>query len=363
MLDLSPIINIIVNMPAQSSQAENFSLALFLSKNTIISTAERVKTFGSTNELIAAGFAENSPEVKAADLYFGQTPTPAKLMVGVQGANESPVAALTACRAADTSWYICVPIGATKDDIIAMAAFVESAKPSTLMFCTTADNDVFTGAAGNLCAKLQNSKYSRTLVQYSAYPNAAASIAGYACAENDSSEAFDLALKSEPGVSTDDLTSTDVSVLQNENCNYYANYENQYDLFMPGNMIDGTPCDEIMGIDILTANIKAAVMSVLVSRKKIPLSDDGIALATSAIAIECDKAKSAQFIKPGVWNGGTVLQLKNGDSLVNGYSIQADSVENLSETQKSQRKAPPIYVCLILADSARSFTITANVIK
>lgn len=363
MLDLSSIINIIVNMPAQSSQAENFSLALFLSKNTIISTADRVKTYGSVNELIAAGFAPDSPEVKAATLYFGQTPQPTKLMVGVRGKEESAVAALTACRAANTNWYICVPLDATKDDIIAMAAYVESAKPAMLMFCTTSDADVLAGTTGNLALTLQAAKYKRTLLQYSGSANAAASIAGYACAQNDGSEAFDLALKSEPGVTVDDLNSTDIAVLQNEGCNYYANFENQYDLFIPGNMVDGTPCDEVMGLDILTANIKAAMMSVLASNKKIPLSDDGIALITSAIATECDKAKSADFIKSGIWNGGTVLQLKNGDSLVNGYSIQVDSVANLSDAQKAQRKAPPIYVCLILADSARSFTLTVNVIQ
>ncbi len=361
MLDLSSIINIIVNLPAQSAKTENFSLAMFMSKNAIISTAERVKSYGSTDELIAAGFASDSVEVKAAGLYFGQTPTPSRLLIGVQGAEEEPAAALAACRAADTSWYLCVPLGATKADILAMAAFVETASPSCIMFCTTADADVKAGTEENLCLELQAAKYRRTLTQYSTYADAAASIAGYACAENDGSQAFDLALKTEPGVTVDNLESTDISVLENENCNYYARFENQYDLFMKGNMADGTPCDEVIGIDMLTANIRNNVMAVMTSLPKIPLTDDGIALITSTIATACDDAKQRGFIAPGIWNGATVMQLHKGDSLVNGYSIQAELVSSLSATERSDRKAPPIYVCIVLANSARSFVITVDV--
>ena len=132
---------------------------------------------------------------------------------------------------------------------------------------------------------------------------------------------------------------------------------------MPGNMADVTPCDEVIGIDMLTEHIKTAMMSVLTGNTKIPLSDDGIALITSAIATECDNAKDMDFIKSGIWHGGQIMQLKNGDSLVNGYSIQAESVVNLSAEDRLNRKAPPIYVCIILADSARSFTITVNVMR
>lgn len=361
MLDLKSIINIIVNLPAQPSQIENFSLALFLSKNTVISTSDRVKSYGSINEMIAAGFAADSPETVAAGLYFGQTPTPAKLLVGVQGTDETALAALTACRAANSSWYLCVPLGAAKADILLMAAYIETASPATIMFCTTADVDVKAGTAGNLCQQMQTAKYRRTLTQYSTFADAAASISGYACAANDGAQAFDLAFKTEPGVTSENLASTDTSILDNESCNYYAKYENQYDLFMRGNMADGTPADEVIGIDMLTAQIQSNAMAVFTGSPKIPQTDAGVALITAAIATACDQAKQRGFIAPGIWGGATVMQLKNGDALANGYSIQAQPVSSLSAADHSARKAPPIYVCIILANSIRSVVLTINV--
>ena len=361
MLSLGSIINIIVNLPSQSTKTENFSLALLLSKNTVISTTDRVKSYDSVDALIAAGFTSDSPEVKAASLYFGQSPTPSHLLIGVQGTEETVVAALTACRTINTSWYLCIPIGAAKADIEAMAAYVESATPATVIFCTTADAEVKAGAAGNLCLALQTAKYRRTLTQYSTYVDAVAAIAGYVCGKNDGMESFDLAFKAEAGVTPESLNSTDVSILDNENCNYYAIYQNVYNLFNKGNMADGTAFDEVLGIDMLTADIQSSVMSVLTSMAKVPLTDDGISLITAAITSALETAKARGFIAPGTWTGSPVLKLNAGDALANGYSIQSGTVGELSATERSERKAPPVYVCIILANSARSFAITVNI--
>jgi hypothetical protein len=294
-------------------------------------------------------------------LYFEQTPAPTKILIGAQGADETVVDALTACRQANSAWYLCVPVGYAKADLILLAAYVESASPACIMFATTADADVKAGTAGNLCLTLQASKDRRTLTQYSTYADAAAAIAGYVCGSNDGTQAFDLAFKNESGVTPDALTSMDISKLSGENCNYYTTYQNTYSFFYPGNMADGTAFDEVLGIDMLTADIQSNVMSVLTNESKVPLTDDGISLVTAAITNACETARTRGFISAGTWNGSNVVSLKTGDGLTNGYSIQADSVSTLSAAQRSERKAPQIYVCIILANSARSFTITVNV--
>lgn len=363
MLSLGSIINIIVNLPSQTSKTEDFSLGMILSKNTVISTTDRIKSFDSVDAVIAGGFAVDSVEVKAASLYFGQTAAPAKLLIGAQGDTETAVQALTACRAANSAWYLCIPAGYAKADLVLMAAYIESATPACVMFCTTSDADVKAGTTGNLCLTLQAAKYRRTLVQYSTYANAAASIAGYVCGKNDGNQAFDLAFKSEPGVTAESLNSADVSILDNENCNYYATFQNTYDLFMRGNMEDGTAFDEVLGIDMLTSQTQSNVMATLTSLPKVPLTDDGITQITSAITNSCEAALSRGFIAGGTWQGSPVLNLNTGDALAKGYSIQSDKVSNLSASERAQRKAPPIYVCIILANSARSFTITVNVAR
>jgi len=359
MLSLNSIINITVNFPSESVSTEDFSLGLIVSKNSVISTGDRVKVYANVDEVIAAGFASNSAEVSASRLYFNQSPSPSRIAIGTQGTIESAVEALTACRIANTSWYAVTFLGLEKADIELIAAYIESTSPASVLFYTTDDADVLAGTAGNVALALKTSKYRRSLGQYSTYADAVASIMGYACGA--ASVSYDLAFKSEPGVTVESLSGADVSILDGENCNHYALYNNAYSLFMPGVMADGSHFDEVVGVDILTSEIQKAVMSVIASSAKVPLTDAGTAQVTTAITGACDAAFKRGFIASGTWNGSNVLKLLTGASLTSGYSIQADTVGNLSTADKTDRKAPPIYVCIILAGSGESFTIAINV--
>jgi hypothetical protein len=361
MLSLSSIINIIVNLPSAAATTQNFSLGLIFSANTVITTVDRVKLYNSTDDMLAAGFLSSSAEVKSASLYFSQTPRPSQIAVGVKGAAETVVEALTACRGANSDWYGCLYIGAVKADIVALSAYVESMSPAGVLFYTTADADALAGTAGNVGLTLKASAYRRSLGQYSTFANAAASIMGYACGA--SAQAYDLAFKNEPGVTAESLTSAQAATLEGENLNYFSTYNNAYSFLMPGVMADGTNFDEVVGIDILTADIQAAMMSALTANSKIPQTDTGTATVTTAIARACNSALKRGFIAPGTWAGQDILNLKTGDALTNGYSIQAGSVADLSAPDKAARKAPPIYVAIILAGSGEAFTIAVNVAR
>ena len=361
MLSLGSIINIIVNFPSASTQTENFSLGLLLSKNAVVPTTDRVKIYASKDAMIADGFAADSPEVKAAQLYFGQTPAPAQLAVGVQGTEETAVEAMTACRIKNTSWYLCVPVGYAKADLLLLAAYIESATPASIMFCTTSDADVLSGGAGNLCSALKGAGYKRTMTQYSTTSDAVAAIAGYACGENTGDSAFDLCFQAETGVAPDAIDTSAAEILKGENCNFFANYQNTFSFFFNGIMADGTHFDEVLGIDMLRADITSGIMRLLTSSPKVPLTDDGAAQVTSVIMTCCNTALKRGFIAAGTWDGLQVAKLSPGDTLPNGYSIQAGSVSDLSADDRAARKAPPIYVCIILANSLESFTITVNV--
>lgn len=360
MLGLSDIVNISVYMPSVATETQTFSSALFISSNTAISTSTRVQAFASATAMIAAGFESNSIEVAAARLYFSQTPAPAILYVGVIGSGETLVEALTACRAANSAWYIAVPLGASDADIEAAAAYIESASPASVMFYTSSTAGILTNTAGNVCAALQTASYKRTLGQYSTYPNAVAAIAGYACGANNGSESFALAFKSEPGVTPDPLADAQVQALEGINCNYLATRENTYTFFMNGSMANGKRYDEILGVDMLTADIKKQVMSVFTSNRNVPQTDNGVALLTSAISTACESAASRGFITSGTWTGANVVNLASGTALPNGYSVQAGSVSSQSATDIQNRVAPPIYICVILSGSLESVTIAVN---
>ncbi len=361
MLDLSDIVNISVSLPSEGTTEQTFSETLFLSTNTVIPTSQRVATYTSVEQMVGAGFSSDSSEIKAATLYFTQFPKPSKLHIGTIGKDETAVGALTACRIANTSWYIAVLLDAVSADIKAAANYIESATPASVLFYTTNDADVLTNADGNVCADLKKSAYKRTMGQYSTYPNAAASIAGYACGANNGQLAFALDFKPEPGVTAEPLNHTQTGTLDLLACNYLTSREDDYTLFMRGQMASGIRYDEILGIDILQSEVKLQAMNVLTSERKVPQTDAGVGLITAAITKACEKAVQRGFIAPGIWNGANIGALESGTALPNGYSVQVGKVADLSTSDIKNRIAPPIYVCIILAGSLESLTIAVNV--
>jgi hypothetical protein len=361
-LDLSDILNILVNMPAVAAPAPSFSLGLILSQNTVISTTDRVKTYGSVTEMITAGFESNGAEVNAATLYFGQSPAPSQIAVGVQGAGETPVQAITACRTANNLWYGFAALGAVDADIEALAAYAE-ATPNTVQFYTTSSAAVLAGTADNVALTLQAADYNRSLGIYSTMTaNAAAAVMGYASGANTGAyNSFTLADKTLIGVTPEPITEGQLQILEAANINVYTTRLNRFTVFELGVMASGADFGDIVGIDILVKNIQTNVMQLRMNSAKIPLTDAGMAQYDTAITQALTAAFNAGFLAAGIWDGSTVGTLTNGTAMPNGYSIQAGSVANLSASDKSAGNAPAVYVCIYKAGNIRKFVLTVDV--
>ncbi len=149
-LPLSDIINLTVQVSPTAAVASNFNLGLIVGPAAMIpGTAEdRVRLYSSLSAMIADGFGASDAEYKAAALYFSQSPTPAKVAVGRwNDASETALAAVQACRLANTDWYAFTVCGATAFDILQIAAWAESATPAVAFMYTTADAAVLAGTA------------------------------------------------------------------------------------------------------------------------------------------------------------------------------------------------------------------------
>ena len=192
---------------------------------------------------------------------------------------------------------------------------------------------------------------------------------GYAMGQNrsTSNSAFTLAYKKLVGVTTDDLTETQVqyvcgdSETEGVNGNVYVNRADSYDILQEGCMADGTYFDEILNLDMLKNEITLSVMDLLTSQPKIPNTDAGVVSIINVINVACNKFVKTGFIAPGVWNGGEVLNLTNGTTLDAGYIVMAEAVADQSQADRDARKAPPIYVCIKTAGAIHYVTIAVNV--
>lgn len=364
-LPLNDAVDVSISVGPVSSVRSNFNLALIIGSSTIISKEDRVKTYSKIGDMTADGWTGKEVEYLAAQLYFSQSPKPTKIAIGVwdKTGGESAVEAMTACRSANSEWYLGYVCGVTKSEIIELAKYIDSATPASVYAYTTNDQDILSNVEGNVVETLKKSGVHRTIGQYSTVENAIVAIAGYAMGANTQTagSAYTLKFKQEIGVKTENLTSTEVTLLKNNNCNVYINRGSVYNLFENGVMADGTPFDEILNLDILTNNVQAAVISALQTSSKIPQTDPGMDNLLNHITAPLEKARSIGFIAPGIWNTASILEVKTGDTLPRGYMILADSIDEQSQADREERKAPPIYILVKLAGAMESVAIKVYV--
>lgn len=364
-LPINDVVEVTVQVSPAGAVRAGFNLGLIVGKSTVITPENRVTVYSGLAEMLAGGFTESMPEYLAAVIYFSQFPKPTRVAIGRWDGTgvETAVQAVTACRLKNTDWYACYVCGAVSAEIVLVAAYVETATPSSAQFYDTDDADVLAGTAGNVMLLLKTALYSKTIGQYSTIPYAAVAIMGYAMGANTGliNSSFTLAYKREVGVAPEVLTSAQVTAIKAQNGNVYINRGNTYNLFEQGVMANGVHFDEVIGLDMLSNGIQIAVMNLLSGVSKVPQTEGGVALIVSAINGPCQDAKDQGFISPGIWNAAPILSLNTGDTLSQGYLILSETIDSQSTSDRSARKSPPIYVCTKLAGAIEHVTIQVNV--
>lgn len=284
---------------------------------------------------------------------------------------ETLLSALSACRRKNTDWYACLYCGAAKEDILTIAKYVETAKPSSVQFYTIDDNSALTGESDSIFAQLKALNFMRSIGQYSKTPDAAAGIMGYAMGANTktSRSAYTLMHKPVTGIMPDDLSETQVNYLQKVNGNYYISRgcDGEYSMFENGVMANGTWFDEVINLDMMVNDMQLAILDLLRSRPKIPQTESGTSEIKLAIIPCIKKMRLIGFIAPGIWNGPAIwltedyCALETGDMLTDGYLVISEPVDNQTQADRDARIAPPIYTPIKLAGAIHTVLVQIDV--
>lgn len=86
-LPLSIIVNVSIQVSAQSAPSPQFNQSIIIGPSAVIPSVganSRVRLYLSLTGMLTDGFTTASPEYQAAQLYFGQSPPPQYLQVGRQ---------------------------------------------------------------------------------------------------------------------------------------------------------------------------------------------------------------------------------------------------------------------------------------
>ena len=366
-LKIDDIVNVVVSTASAVAPRDGFNVGLILGKTvgTGMSAANRTIVVTSLDDMTDAGYASTDPEYVAAALYFGQTPRPSKLVVGLIVTDENYADALAACRASNSDWYACYVATATAlttAEISAVAAYVETITASFFFEDGTAAD--ITNATTDVFSVLKGLGYKRTFGLYSGTRYAGAAAMGFAMGANDgtANSSFTMAYKTLVGVTPDDLSVTQIGFLQGKNANYYVTRGGLYNVLEKGVTASGDWYDEVIGLDGLAYNIQRNCMDLLAStRTKVPYTDAGAMQFVLACNAACADAVRTGFLTPGVWNKAQVLDLEPGDTLTAGYLCQAEAVGDQPASAKANRVCPPIYCCVNLSSAIHSATIKVDV--
>ena len=371
---LSDVVPVTLRVSALPQQAANFSIGLVLSsvqaKPSGWATGQRTASYTSET-LLAADFGSDTALQDFATTFFGQSPTPASLKVGLWLTGDADAtAAMTACLNYDPAFYLvaCEP-GTIAADVKLVAAFCQA--NGLRFFFETQESDVLSPATPpvNLLAFLSGTagvvsgvSTPRAMGIYTdaasdANNTGAAGLMAIAATMNigqpNSMSTFmfkQFALLGKPAVTTAQrarIVGTFDGVTAGWNGNVYCT-EGSTDMLVRGQACDGRFEDEGLALDWLCAGVQTSLFNCLqqavTAGSRIPQTDEGSARLCASLEPFMSQVRSTGLCAPGIWTFDGVGNVKTGDVLPKGYYIYAQPVSTLTTAQRAARQAPAISI-------------------
>ncbi|WP_413206717.1 DUF3383 domain-containing protein [Rhodospirillum sp. A1_3_36] len=286
--------------------------------------------------------------------------------VGGVGA-ETPLQAVADLADLASDWYgvTFADPDLTVDQHIAVAGYIQASAKARMYAVTITDTRVMDSTyVLDLASRLKALGYTRTTVAYSANPYAIISALGRAFTVNFNMNRSTITLKFKQlvGIVAEGLRETQALALAGKRCNVFAAYDNDTAIFQEGVMCGDAYFDEIHGLDWLANAIQVSAYNLLYqSKTKIPQTDSGVNQIITAIEGVLAQAVSNGLIAPGIWNADGFGQLERGDRLDKGWYIYAQRVDDQDQSEREQRKAPPIQIAAKLAGAIHSLDIAIDV--
>ena len=287
---------------------------------------------------------------------------------------ESCLQAVEACRVASPSWYLFTCLGAADSDNIAMTAWAQTAAPVAQIFWQTASANALTGV-GDIFSTLKALTYNRyqgvyTTTQSGDAPNnayMACALMGLAMGLNTgfNNSYFTLTNKALVGMLEEPISQLEYLILTGNNGNVYGLFGGSFPSYATGITGSGQYFDNILGIDMLVADIQFAGANCLQAFNAVGQNDPGQSIILHAINVDgCQPSANRGFLSPGIWTGktiqfGSTIALQAGTSIPNGYLNVSPSYAQIPKPAK--RASASVYCAVIQTDAVQQIIISVMV--
>ena len=280
-------------------------------------------------------------------------------------AAESLASAITALLDYNTWYMVCVAPDASDDSIVEAAGLIEAASPSRMIgFTTQNSTEIDSTASSTLGSRLKGLGYNRTILVYSSdSPVAAASVFVRMATINfeGSNTTLTLKFKQLPGVTAENLRSSQAEALKSHNVNAFCAYQNDTSILQEGITSGGWFIDETHGLDWLQNRVETDLWNLLYTSKKVGQDESGATAIVSCVNKSLEQGVTNGLIAPGVWNGDAFGALESGDTLSTGYYVYIQPFDEQSQSDREARKAPPIQIAVKLKGAVHFINVTITV--
>ena len=283
-------------------------------------------------------------------------------------APETALEATVALYNFSSAWYIEMFAASTMpsdDDLVTIAAFIEAANISRVLFVTDEDSrELDPTYMTSISTRLQTLEYDRSAVTYgSTNAYEMASVAGLWAGTNfnGSNTLPTYMFKTLPGVIPETITESQADTLIAKRCNVYVNYVTGTPIYQNAVMSYQLYMDERQSFDWLQNAIQIAVFNLLLQSPKIGQTDAGMTAIVNTINSVFSQAVTNGMIAPGIWNGPSFGNIVTGQNLQSGFYTYAPPLSSQSQISRDARISVPIQCAIKLAGAIQTVDILINV--
>jgi len=296
--EIDDIVSVTITKSDASITRAGFGTLLIIGSSLVLSTAT-VKTYGSLEE-VTVDFNSSTNEYKSAVQAFAGDIKPARIKIGFwDSVNSQTVAdAMIAISQKDDDWYgVCFADAIAQKDMIDASSYIQGVEK--ILFLRDSSAGILdSNSTSDIAYILNSTSQKRTVLFYTTDTDDRidAGIAGQLLPHK--AGTITWAFKTINGSTAIKISTGERDVAFSKACNIYHNVAG-VNITQNGTTSSGDFVDVIRTIDYLKARIQENVYALLVSEKKVPYTDKGVASVEGELMATLLKAEADNQLESG----------------------------------------------------------------
>ena len=294
MLQISDIVNVIINRETTSKTVRDLQTIAVLSEHTHFGTNELYRKYSSTTEMLSDGFTTTEYAYIAAQRIFSQNPQVREIVVGKvvaeQNGSVNYVNAIKNLQSATNEWFFLITDAVDDADKLAVARYIET---QTAMYVYSSSDIKALDSADttDIFSKLKALNLMHSFGMFvrdtKVVSPESAWVGRFASAVIGSNAWIHKALTT---LVAENFTRTEVSTLQAKNAHFYTKVGQDDSIEGSANVAGGEKLHVILGAIWLEIRLAERAWNLLYTKDRINYTNSGIELFKAEIVTVLNEA-------------------------------------------------------------------------